>query len=162
MIYVSRAMSTEQLNEATLKCTNRMFEIEHMPFRFCDLDTFQTRRIKGEYNELLETLRRIKECRGDYVSGINDDASDPYGCFKPATTFTCGGDIPSALCEFIPEKYKEDGAYGYHDYLVKHNLVPTHAKHDHEYGGMYYYFKTEKQAQNFLDAVNNHIKKLDD
>jgi hypothetical protein len=141
------------------QCDVRMEELKHTTVALFNDRTLNA--LRSEYNHLVGARKQINQKLGVWVEPeIWNDADDPYGTFKPKVTYTLGQCIINGLRGVIPERYSDDGAYGYDAWLTALGVVTDDIKSDHESGGLYYYFPSEEKALEFIGAINAKMVEL--
>ena len=65
-----------------------------------------------------------------------------------------------AVDNVLPVKYRDEGAYGLHEWLVEIGAVAKDYPQDHEYGMVDYKHKTKAQVTAFAKRINKKLTEL--
>ncbi len=149
---------TNELQAELAPYVRKMEELQNMKFSITDRNIEST---KHEYESVKNSINRIKMKHGIFVepNAYNSDKaekpSDRYSTFRPNPTYTFG-DV-GLVWDVAPSHL--DSCYDMHDWLVKIGAISKTVSHDHESGGLFYYFRTEKAVQNAIARINRVVAK---
>lgn len=118
-------------------------------------------KLRLEMQSLKERLDILSFEEGVYLTAAPSKDKDGWGYFKGegVPTWYSGADY-GKLRRFLPREYREDGAYGIHEWLKSIGALTENTYEDHEYGMVCYYFKSKQDAVDHVDLINKTLSKL--
>lgn len=155
---INMSLYTNALQAELAPYVQRLADLQNMKFSINDRGIESA---KSEYDSIKNKINRIKMKHGIFVEPnayYSDKAEKPserYSTFRPNPTYTLGN--VGLVWDVAPSHL--DSCYDMHDWLVKIGAMSKDVHQDHESGGLFYYFRTEKSVQSAIARINRAVAK---